>query len=137
MCAHVRIRKCIDRQTQHSKHHVAPAGCSYRRCGFRINGEFLSNELAISVLFHQYTMTLLVQFLCSTQTRPIVKFNICSSNFDDKILYDIPDGDKQFIEKVWLDLEEGDATISSKSSSKRFGMLRWNMVRFQKRWRRC
>ena len=72
------------------------------------------NPAVGAVLFHQYTMTLLVRFLCSTQTRPIVEFNICASNFDYKILYGLADDYKQFIEQIWFDLEEGDAIISDK-----------------------
>ena len=57
---------------------------------------------------HQYPITFWEEFLSSTQDRYIAKFNICSSNFEDKIL---PKG--TFVEKIWSNVEEGVDTIIS------------------------
>ena len=51
-------------------------------------------------------MTLEVEFLCSTQDRAIAKFNICSSNFEYRML---PDG--EFIQNIWSNVEEAVDTI--------------------------
>ena len=59
-------------------------------------------------------MTLIVEFMCRTQDRPIAKFNFGASNFGYKILSELPNEDEQIIEMVWLDLEEGDAIMSDK-----------------------
>ena len=58
--------------------------------------------------FHQSTITVVVEFLCSTQARRIAKFNIRSSNIEDKIL---PEGDTKFFEKIWSNVEEAVDTI--------------------------
>ena len=57
-------------------------------------------------------MTLGVKFLCSTQDKPIAKFNICS--LVKKILSNVGEGvdtiisDKQLIRQIWYTVAEYD-----------------------------